>query len=81
MSPRPTAEYDEVLARARAWPPEQRLRLVEDLLHSLPHARDAAGLRGVPVEKVRGAAAGAGPPPDDDAVRRWVEEHRAGRHG
>jgi hypothetical protein len=81
MSPTPTAEYDEILARVQTWPPEQRLRLAEDLLRSFPPARGPDGLRGVPVEKVRGVAAGAGPPPDDDAVRRWIEEHRREKYG
>jgi hypothetical protein len=81
MAPNLTAEYDEILARVRTWPPEQRLHLAEDLLQSLPRASDADGLRGVPVEKVRGVAAGAGPVPDDDAVRRWVEEHHAEKYG
>jgi len=81
MSSNPTAEYDEILARARTWPPEQRLRLAEDLLRSLPRASAADGLRGVPVEKVRGVAAGTGPVPDDDTVRRWIEEHHAEKYG
>ncbi len=81
MSPSPTAEYDEVLARAQAWPPEQRLRLAEALLRSLQRANAPGGLWGVPVEKVRGAAAGAGPAPNDDTVRRWVEEHHAEKYG
>ncbi len=81
MSPNPSAEYDEVLARVRAWPPEQRLHLAEDLLRSLPRASTPDGLRGVPVERVRGVATGAGSVPDDETVRRWIEEHRAEKYG
>ncbi len=81
MSANLTAEYDEVLARALTWPPHQRLHLAEDLLRSLPRATGPDGLRGVPVEKVRGVAAGPGPAPDDDTVRRWVEEHQAEKYG
>ena len=81
MSPSTTAEYDEILARVRTWPPEQRLHLAEDLLRSFPPAHAPDGLRGVPVEKVRGVALGAGSIPDDDTVRRWVEEHHAEKYG
>ncbi len=81
MSPNPTAEYEEILARVQAWPPEQRLHLAEDLLRSMPRPVAPDGLRGVPVEKVRGIAAGTGSVPDDDTVRRWVEEHSAEKYG
>lgn len=81
MTTNPTAEYDEILARVRTWPPEQQLHLAGDLLRSLPHLIAPDGLRGVPVEKVCGVAAGAGSIPDDDTVRRWIEEHRAEKYG
>ena len=81
MSSNLTAEYNEILARVRTWPQQQRLRLAEDLLRSLPYVSDADGLRGVPVEQVRGMAAGAGPVPDDNTVRRWVEAHHAEKYG
>jgi hypothetical protein len=35
----------------------------------------------VPAEKVRGVAAGAGTVPDDDTVRRWIEEHHSEKYG
>lgn len=81
MSPIPTAEYDEVLARVRTWPPEQQLHLTQDLLRSLSPGCDADGLRGVPVEKVRGVGTGARPVPDDDTVRRWLAEHHVEKYG
>ncbi len=81
MLPNATAEYDEILATVQTWPPQQRLHLAADLLRSLPRPTGPDGLRGVPVEKVRGVAAGAGPVPDDDTVRRWTEEHRLEKYG
>ena len=44
-------------------------------------APEKPGLRGVPAEKVRGMAAGAGSPPDDETVNRWIHEHRVEKHG
>jgi hypothetical protein len=40
-----------------------------------------SGPRGVPAERVRGIAAGDGPPPDDDTVKRWIQEGRMEKHG
>ncbi|MFO0964109.1 MAG: hypothetical protein U0793_00795 [Gemmataceae bacterium] len=37
--------------------------------------------RGVPAAQVRGIAAGAGVPPDDETIKRWIEEHRLEKHG
>jgi len=37
--------------------------------------------RGVPAEQVRGIAAGAGSPPDDDTVNRWIQERRVEKYG
>jgi hypothetical protein len=74
-------EYEAVLSKVRSWAPEMRLSLAEQLLHSLHPVVRPAEPRGVPVEQVRGIAAKAGPPPDDETVRRWVEEHRAEKHG
>jgi hypothetical protein len=44
---------------------------------------DGAGAppRGVPAAAVRGLAAGAGEPPDDATVERWLEERRLERYG
>ena len=43
--------------------------------------KPAPGLRGVPAEKVRGIAAGDGSPPDDETVKRWIQERRVGKFG
>lgn len=37
--------------------------------------------RGVPAAQVLGIAAGAGSPPDDDTVKRWIHERRVEKHG
>jgi hypothetical protein len=81
VAPNWTTEYDEILARVQTWPPEQRLLLAENLLRAFPQQRDADGLRGVPVERVRGVAAGPGSVPDNDTILRWVEEHLEEKYG
>jgi hypothetical protein len=81
MSPTDLTDYEAVFARVRAWPPAQRLALAEAILSSLRPALQPPPPRGVPAEQVLGMAAGQGPPPDDEAVKRWVEEHRREKYG
>jgi hypothetical protein len=74
-------DYQDVLKRVRSWQPELRLTLAEELLRSLHPLAPSGRARGVPAQQVRGLAAGTGPPPDDDTVRRWIEEYRMGKYG
>jgi hypothetical protein len=74
-------DYQTVLGAVRAWPAALRLQLAEELLRTL-HAEVKPGRKqGVPGEQVLGIGAGSGPPPDDETVRRWLEEHRAEKYG
>lgn len=74
-------EYADVLGRVRSWSPEMRLSLAEELLRSLHPVVRPSGPRGVPAEQVRSIGAGKGPPPDDETVERWIEEHRMEKYG
>lgn len=76
MSPLSETAYDEMVGAIRSWPPAWRLRLAETILGSLSKELGSPPARGVPVEQVLGIAAGDGPPPDDETVRGWIEEHR-----
>jgi hypothetical protein len=76
-----STEFAEVLARIRCWSAEWRLGLAEAILRTLHPVIDSGEARGVPAEKVRGMAAGPGPAPDDDTVRRWIDEQRLEKHG
>jgi hypothetical protein len=74
-------EYVSVLEKVRSWPPELRLTLAEDLLRSLYPEVRPPGRRGIPADQVVGIGAGKGPPPDDDTVKRWLQEHRLEKYG
>jgi hypothetical protein len=56
---------------------------VIELLHqrhpSLPQA--GAVTRGSPVEQLVGMAAGDRPPPNDEEVQQWIDEHRMEKYG
>jgi hypothetical protein len=43
--------------------------------------KQTSGLRGVPADQVRGIAVVDGSPPDDETVRRWIQERRAEKYG
>jgi len=47
----------------------------------VPAAPAQGALRGVPAESLFGIAAGDGAPPDDETVKRWLEEYRLEKHG
>lgn len=80
MSPSPALDYDEVVTTIRSWSPARRLRLAEAILGSLRDEFGSSLPRGVPVEAVLGSAAGITPPPDDETVRRWIEERRSDKY-
>lgn len=69
-------QIDAVLAEVEPWPVEDRLALANAIL------RDAAEQPSHPRQTWRramGIAAGAGSPPDDATVDRWMDERRASR--
>jgi hypothetical protein len=37
--------------------------------------------RGVSAAEIRGIGAGNGPPPDDETLERWMQEHRREKFG
>ena len=81
MSITQASEVQGVLERVRSWSPEMRLTLAEELLRSLHPLLRPSEARGLPAERVRGIAAGDGPPPDDDTVKRWIRERRLEKYG
>lgn len=80
-------EMAGVLERINAWPVAARPMLALKVLESLDRPDQAMvesprpAPRGRPVEDLRGLAAGPKPPPDDDDVKRWIDEHRMGKYG
>lgn len=81
MSATQQKEMLDILQRVQKWPAEQRLVLAERMLSSLHADLTSANGRGVPVSQVRGLAATDQPPPDDNTVRQWIEEHRLEKYG
>lgn len=82
MSTIDLSELHEVLDRVKAWSPESRITLARRILETL-EAAPLAGRRR-PARSVReliGIGAGEATPPDDETVRRWIDEHRVEKYG
>jgi hypothetical protein len=76
------SELTEILDLVKLWSPEARITLVRRILETVEAAPLQAGRR--PAQSVReliGIGVGDTPPPDDDTVRRWIDEHRMEKYG
>ena len=82
MSTAEANELSDVLNRVKGWPPAQRITLARRILETLEPAAAPAAPRGVrSVQELIGIGAGDSPPPDDETIRRWVDEHRMEKYG
>lgn len=79
MSPAESHQIVDILDQVREWPPESRRILVHRILETLATEAPLASPRSV--QDWIGMGAGPGVPPDDETVRRWMEEHRAEKFG
>lgn len=72
------AEYEQILARVRAWSAARRLSLVQDVLTTLaPAEREPRHT----LERARGLLAGEQPAPSDEEIAQWLDERRSERYG
>ncbi len=78
------AEADElaaVLDRVQTWPRELRITLAHRILEMVVREQPRPVPRGRPAEELIGLGAGSGPPPDDEQVKRWIDEYRMQKYG
>jgi hypothetical protein len=82
MSAAEANELADVMGRVKSWPPALRIALAHRILDSLEPAQPAPrALSARSVQELIGLGSGDSSPPDDEAVRRWIDEHRMGKHG
>ena len=82
-------DLNSVLETVKGWPPQMRVslaRMILETVESLPMpGQMPAGSeplrRGKPVELLTGLGVGSGPPPSDELVRHWIDEHRMEKYG
>ena len=75
-----TAEYTDVLKAVSVWPVEQRIALAHDVLETLTET-PASERRRPSFERALGIGSAGPVTPDDDEVRRWIDEHRTEKYG
>jgi hypothetical protein len=82
MTTAEATELSDVLNRVKTWPATQRITLARRILETLEAApRATRGLSARSVQELIGIGAGDSPPPDDETVRRWIDEHRMEKYG
>ncbi len=86
MSTAEATELTEVLNRINTWPTTLRITLARKILESLDNAKapatpPAQKTRGLSAAEVQGLLKTDRPPPDDQTVERWVDEHRMEKYG
>lgn len=73
------ADYNEVLKTVEAWPPDQRLTLVQDILKTLGSQSHASRPRRNTLKRALGLLETVSPPSDEE-VKQWLEEERLGKY-
>ena len=82
-------ELSDVLETVKHWPAETRVSLARMILETVESPQMLGKTsepseplrRGKPVEALIGLGAGSGPPPSDNLVRQWIDEHRVEKFG
>lgn len=76
-------ESAEVVDRVRAWPSENHVNLVKQVLD--PLLAEPLGVwtatAGPSAEAIRRIFESDMPAPDDEMVRQWIDEHRMAKYG
>lgn len=81
ITPTDAEKLSEIIERVKTWSHSMKIALAKQVLDTLEPPRALPVTRGRPVEELIGIGAGDSPPPDDDQVRAWVDEHRMGKYG
>lgn len=80
-------ELAEVFSRVKEWSPDLRIALVKRILESLRLAESGlhdtahAPPRGLSAEEARALFQADRPAPDDETIKRWIDEYRTEKYG
>ncbi|WIG59847.1 MAG: hypothetical protein OJF49_002594 [Ktedonobacterales bacterium] len=77
------ATVDEIFEAVSAWPAQDRLSLAYRILQSVtPRESVSASEKSAALQRLRGLLARDNtPPPTDEDVARWLDEHREEKYG
>ena len=74
-------EISEVVARVAAWPPAERIKLARKILETVETTGEKRTSRGYSAAEVISLLQSRQPAPDDQTVRRWIDDHRTEKYG
>lgn len=80
MSLEHESDIQAILTRVSPWPEEERVALAYMILRNMRKQTREPAPRNT-VDQAAGIAQGNSPPPDDETVQRWIEEHRLRKYG
>jgi hypothetical protein len=79
------SKLTDVLDRVVSWPTTLRITLARKILESLDKAEALPPLppktRGLSAAELRGLLMTDRPPPDDETIEQWIDEHRMEKYG
>lgn len=76
-----TQDIGDILLRVETWPTEKKLTLARRLMQDIEAAATAQRPRGYSAEEVVALLRMPQPAPDDETVKRWIDEHRVEKYG
>jgi hypothetical protein len=75
------ASYQTVLTTVLSWPNSKQWALLRELFALIAREDEIAGKQYGTLSKVLGIASTDQPPPTDEEVEQWLDEHRMEKYG
>jgi len=77
-----STNYEDVLQMISQWPPAQRILLIQSVLQSLaPELSQTDEKPQNTFSRALGLLATKAPPPIDEQIQAWLDEHRNEKYG
>lgn len=73
-------DISEVVARVAAWPLSDRIKLARRILETVESSTEKRPSRGYSAAEVIALLQSRQPAPDDQTVRRWIDDHRTEKY-
>jgi hypothetical protein len=81
MSQLDNTNYEGVLNIVRQWPVLEQMALVQDVLKTLTARLEPPRRPGDTLTRALGLLATDQPPPTDEEIKQWIDEHRMEKYG
>ena len=81
MDTKQSINYDTILPIITNWSPSERIVLLQDVLKTLNPTPEPMRPHRRTLDKALGLLATDQPPPTDEEVQQWLDEHRMEKYG